>query len=145
MRRRFAAVAFLGATRGIALTAPTAWSQDAAGVLAASRAANGASARPQDGTVEIDFGYSGQALTGKIVTVFDRRTGAFTDDSVIGPLTQADAFDGSTFWVKDASGMVTPTSGGDTRQLQVNEAPSSGRASSPPSPATATIAPRRGC
>jgi len=110
------------ASASILLVGP-AWSEDAAGVLAANRAAVvGGSASPRGGTVELDFAYSGQGLTGNAVTVFDRRTGAFTDDSVVGPLTQADAFDGSTFWVKDPSGMVTPTSGGDTRQLQVNEA-----------------------
>lgn len=195
------ALALLAAASASVLVVAPACSQDAAGVLAANRTASGGSASPRGATVELDFAYSGQGLTGKAVTVFDRRTGAFTDDSIIGPIAQADAFDGSTYWVKDASGMVTPTSGGDIRQLQVNEAyrkanrwwradaggakiafegvkseagvsfdvltvtppaarpsrpgstppricwtaRSSVTASSPPSPATATTVPRRGC
>lgn len=116
------ALALLAAASASVLVVAPACSQDAAGVLAANRIASGGSASPRGATVELDFAYSGQGLTGKAVTVFDRRTGAFTDDSIIGPIAQADAFDGSTYWVKDASGMVTPTSGGDIRQLQVNEA-----------------------
>ena len=110
-----AAVASLG------LSAP-AWAQDAANVLAVVRAASGSAASRSAATVELDYAYSGQGLTGQVRSVFDAETGDFIDISDVGPVSQTTGFDGATAWMKDPSGAVTPEAGGDTRQLAVNEA-----------------------
>jgi hypothetical protein len=114
-------LALLAAAAASVLVAP-AWSEDAASILRANRLASGGSPTARPGTLEFDLAYSGQGLTGAIVTVVDRRTGAFTDASTIGPLSQADAFNGARFWLKDPSGAVTPTAGGDIIELQTNQA-----------------------
>jgi len=115
-------LALLAAESTSVLVVAPAWSEDAASILNANRVASGGSSTVRPGTLEFDLAYSGSGLTGTIVTVVDRRTGAFTDASIIGPLSQADAFNGSQFWLKDPSGAVTPTAGGDTIELQTNQA-----------------------
>ncbi|HEY5071440.1 MAG TPA: PDZ domain-containing protein [Caulobacteraceae bacterium] len=104
------------------LAGASARAQDAATVLAANRTASGSPPAVEARTVELDYAYSGQGLTGTARTVFDTRTGSFVDSGEVGPISQANGFDGSGAWMRDASGAATPEAGGDTRELAVNEA-----------------------
>jgi hypothetical protein len=72
--------------------------------------------------LKVEYAYSGQGMTGKIVSIIDVRDGRFVDDARIGPASETQGFDGKDAWSKDPSGSVTVQSGGDQRQLAVNEA-----------------------
>ena len=69
-----------------------------------------------------EYTYSGQGMTGTVTSVTDIRDGRFVDDAKIGPASEMQGFDGKDAWQKDTSGSVTVQSGGDMRQLAVNEA-----------------------
>lgn len=88
-------------------------------ILAANKAATGT---PDKASLRIDYAYSGQGMTGKVVSTDDLRNGNWTDDAAIGPATQAQGFDGTHAWARDPSGSVTLQDGGAMRQISVNEA-----------------------
>jgi hypothetical protein len=90
-------------------------------LLAANKAAAGAAAWDSVSSLRIEYAYSGQGLTGTIVSIDDAKTGRWVDDAKIGPATQTQGFDGAHTWVRDQSGTVTQQDGGDTRQLAFNE------------------------
>jgi hypothetical protein len=73
-------------------------------------------------TLKVEYAYAGQGMTGKVVSITDLRDGRFVDDARIGPATETQGFDGTRAWDKDPSGTVNIQSGGDQRQLAVNEA-----------------------
>jgi hypothetical protein len=104
------------------LSAAPATADDAASILAANREASAATAGAPRGTIEFDYAYSGSGLTGSLTVLADRRSGIFTESSHIGPLVQADGFDGVEAWNEEPSGTVFPEAGGGVRQLQVNAA-----------------------
>jgi hypothetical protein len=72
--------------------------------------------------LKTEYAYSGQGMTGTILSITDVRDGRYIDDGKIGPATETQGFDGKDMWTKDPSGSVTVQSGGDQRQLAVNEA-----------------------
>jgi hypothetical protein len=72
--------------------------------------------------LKTEYAYSGQGMTGKIVSTTDIRDGRYVDDAKIGPAGETQGFDGKDAWAKDPSGTVTVQAGGDQRQLAVNEA-----------------------
>ena len=90
-------------------------------ILDANKAASGGQAWDNKEAETIDYAYSGQGLTGKVTSRADLAHGYWTDDVAIGPVTQANGFDGAHAWMKDASGTVTQQDGGEQRQLAVNE------------------------
>ncbi len=90
-------------------------------VLDANHAAMGGSALDGKATLKIEAAYAGQGMTGKVISTSDLKTGRFLDDAAIGPATDMQGFDGAQAWEKDPSGAVTVQSGGDQRQLAVNE------------------------
>jgi hypothetical protein len=73
-------------------------------------------------TLKVEYAYSGQGMTGKVISITDLRDGRYVDDAKIGPATETQGFDGTRAWDKDPSGTVTIQAGGDQRQLAVNEA-----------------------
>jgi len=95
---------------------------DAGAVLDANRHASGGAAWAGKASVEVQYAYAGQGMTGTVSSRYDLRTGAFVDTADIGPTEGANGFDGREAWMRDLSGAVTPQAGGDTRQLAINEA-----------------------
>lgn len=117
MRLTLAAIAIASISSGLpAYAAPSA-----ADILAANHAASGAGAWDGKGALKIEYAYSGQGMTGKVISTDDLSGGRWTDDAAIGPATQTQGFDGSHAWVKDPSGTVTQQDGGDARPLAINE------------------------
>jgi PDZ domain-containing protein/aspartyl protease len=112
-----AAAAALAAS-GLAHAAPTTADQ----LIDAACKADGATAWADKGTVELEYAYSGQGLTGVVRSRFDPRTGAFADSQDTGAVKGGDGFDGHTAWMQDPSGAVTPQAGGDKPQVAINEA-----------------------
>ncbi|HUB85526.1 MAG TPA: aspartyl protease family protein [Rhizomicrobium sp.] len=72
--------------------------------------------------LKTESAYSGQGMTGTVVSITDLRDGRYVDDAKIGPASETEGFDGKDAWDKDPSGTVTVQAGGDQRQLAVNEA-----------------------
>ena len=91
-------------------------------ILAANQRAVGASAWSGKATLQIDYAYAGQGLTGTSSSLIDLRRGAFVDSYRIGPTSGANGFDGEQAWEREPSGMVAAQNGGDVRPLAVNEA-----------------------
>ena len=74
------------------------------------------------GTAVLSFTYAGQGMSGTTDTKFDLATGRFVDSYRIGPTRGSNGFDGRQAWQQDLSGGYLPESGGDRRELAVNEA-----------------------
>ena len=103
------------------LSAPAAAATNAVDILSANRAATGGSSPQGKPTLELDFGYAGQGMTGTTRTVEDTADGRFVDSYTIGPDSGASGFDGSRAWLKEPSGTITWQGGGDSQTLAVNE------------------------
>jgi hypothetical protein len=95
--------------------------QTAAQILDANHAAMGPSL-DHAGALDVRYNYSGEGLAGEVRSTFDLQGAGFVDSQDIGPITQANGFDGKTAWMRDLSGAITPQAGGDTRQLAITEA-----------------------
>ena len=93
---------------------------DVASVLRANHKAVGSF--PQAGTLEFDYGYSGNGMTGTAVSTQDIATGAYIDSETAGPVSEAFGYDGKTPWMRDLSGANTAQEGGDRIAVAVNEA-----------------------
>jgi predicted aspartyl protease len=100
----------------LAIAAPSA-----SEVLAANKAASGGKSLDAKKALRIEYAYSGQGMTGKVVSTVDLKSGRWLDDATIGPATQVQGFDGQMTWAKDPSGTVTLQEGGDSKPLAVNE------------------------
>ncbi len=118
MSRSLLVLAILGA---FAMPAPV-HAIDAAGIFAANRSASGGAAWNDKASLQSEYRYAGQGLTGTASSLQDLRHGTFVDSSEIGPTRSANGYDGSIAWMREASGTVTTQDGADTRQLAVNEA-----------------------
>ena len=90
-------------------------------ILDANHAAMG-SGLDRNGALDVRYDYAGQGLTGEVRSTFDLRGGGFIDSQDVGPTTGGNGFDGTTAWMRDLSGAITPEAGGDLRQLAVTEA-----------------------
>jgi hypothetical protein len=90
-------------------------------ILAANHAATGGSAWNGKLTLDSEYAYSGQGLTGTTSSLVDLQRGAFVDSYDLGPTRGTSGFDGTHAWEKEQSGTVTTQEGGDVRQLAVNE------------------------
>ena len=101
----------------LALAAPSP-----AQIFAANKAAMGGNAWDSKAVVSLDYAYDGQGMHGKVVSLDDLAGGRWSDDAVIGPVTQKQGFDGAHAWAKDQSGTVTVQDGGDQKPLAINEA-----------------------
>ncbi len=93
-----------------------------ADILAANKTASAGAAWDDKPTLQIDYDYSGQGLTGTSATLEDVQRGSFVDSYAIGPNSGASGFDGARAWEKEPSGTVTQQSGGDVLPLAINEA-----------------------
>lgn len=93
----------------------------AADILAANRVAGGGDAWRDKATLQSDYAYAGQGLTGSASSLQDLRTGAFVDSYQTGPVSGASGYDGEHAWVREPSGTVAWQGGGDTLQLAINE------------------------
>ncbi|HTT83914.1 MAG TPA: aspartyl protease family protein [Rhizomicrobium sp.] len=112
---------FVSAAIAALLTSPAGAAPSPADILAANRAATGGDAWAGKASLELDYGYAGQGLTGSTHTLEDLSGGRFVDSYVIAPDSGANGFDGSRAWLKEPSGTVTWQGGGDTATLAVNE------------------------
>lgn len=93
----------------------------AADIFVAHRAASGGDAWNDKATLQIDYAYVGQGLTGSASSLQDLRSGAFVDNYQTGPVNGASGHDGVRTWVREPSGTATWQGGGDTLQLAINE------------------------
>jgi len=93
----------------------------AADIFATNRAASGGDAWNNKATLQSDYAYVGQGLTGSASSLEDLRTGAFIDSYQTGPVSGANGYDGAQPWVREQSGTVASQGGGDTLQLAINE------------------------
>lgn len=91
-------------------------------ILAANEAATAGNHGQAKDRLELRYDYSGQGLTGQVVSTQDLQHGRFVDRSDIGPTHTAIGFDGKMAWEVESSGTATPQEGGDVRQLAINEA-----------------------
>jgi hypothetical protein len=112
---------FLSAIGAVALAGAAQAEPTASQILDANHAAMGAGL-DGGGALDVRYDYAGEGLTGEVRSTFDLRGGGFIDSQDIGPTTGGNGFDGKTAWMRDLSGAITPQSGGDIRQLAVNEA-----------------------
>jgi len=101
--------------------APVYAATQIADILAANHAATGGSAWNGKLTLDSEYAYSGQGLTGTTSSLVDLQRGAFVDSYDLGPTRGTSGFDGTHAWEKEQSGTVTTQEGGDVRQLAVNE------------------------
>lgn len=99
-----------------ALAAPTTTE-----ILSANKAATGGKAWDSKAALKASYAYSGQGMTGTVESLSDLKTQRFVDSYHIGPIKGANGFDGKQTWAKDPSGTVDVVSGGDARQLAVND------------------------
>jgi hypothetical protein len=104
------------------LASPALAVPDVDEVLAANRTATGGNAWDGKVTLNVDYNYSGQGLTGTQSTLEDLQRGAFVDSYAIGPTSGATGFDGTKAWEKEPSGTVTNQAGGDVIPLAESEA-----------------------
>ena len=105
----------------VAAFAPLHAADSAADILAANRMASGGDAWNNKATLQSDYAYVGQGLTGSASSLQDLRSGAFVDSYQTGPVSGANGYDGEQAWVREPSGTVAWQGGGDTLQLAVNE------------------------
>lgn len=94
--------------------------EGAASVLRANHKAVGT--LPQTGTLQFDYAYAGNGMTGTATSVQDVATGAYIDSKTAAPVGEADGYDGKTPWMRDLSGANTSQEGGDRIAVAVNEA-----------------------
>jgi hypothetical protein len=91
-----------------------------ADILSANKAAMG----NWDGktTLDLQYAYSGQGLTGATSSLEDLQRGAFVDSYNIPPNSAAQGFDGTKVWEKEPSGTITDQAGGDVVAIAITEA-----------------------
>jgi hypothetical protein len=102
--------------------ATPAFGADVDAILAANKAATGGSAWDDKVTLNVDYDYSGQGLTGKTTSLQDLQRGAFLDAYDIPPQAGSTGWDGAKAWEKEPSGTVTDQAGGDVIPLAITEA-----------------------
>lgn len=108
---------------GLFLTCATgAEAADPQEILARAKAASGGTAldsvRTLHTTVRVETG----GLTGTAESWDDVRAGRYVDTFQLGPVSGAEGFDGTKSWSRDASGDVTLSDSGDSREGSANEA-----------------------
>ncbi|HEX3664578.1 MAG TPA: aspartyl protease family protein [Rhizomicrobium sp.] len=121
MSRNFIAITLSALAASASISTLAAAAPNAQDVLEANKAASGGEAWDGKSALRIQYGYTGQGLTGKVISTNGLKSGRWLDDAEIGPATQVQGFDGSHTWAKDSSGTVTLQDGGDSRPLAVNE------------------------
>ena len=121
MRKFVTAIAF-AAPAGVFCQAFALAAQSAGEILDAYKAASGGSAWNDKVTLNVEFTYAGQGMTGSGHALTDLRNGRSMNDFKIGPASSAGGFDGTNPWQKDMSGTVTLQQGGDAQVLAVNDA-----------------------
>lgn len=97
-------------------------SEDAAVILARHRQVTETPLRKERGTVVLRYHYSGQGLTGTVLSTFDLATGRYVTEADIPPVAAADGYDGKVPWMRELSRKATLQEGGDRVALAVNEA-----------------------
>lgn len=108
---------------GLLLAAPAGAAEDrAAAVLAAARAATGGAALAEIAAISQTATVQTSGLDGPAHALIDVRSGAYTDDYVLGPMKGAEGFDGAEVWSVDATGQPRTESGGEARANAVNTA-----------------------
>ncbi|HEY5336768.1 MAG TPA: aspartyl protease family protein [Rhizomicrobium sp.] len=112
----------LSALAGVSAPTLACAAPSASEVLDANKTATHGDALDGKATLKTEYAYSGQGMTGKVVSLTDVKDGRFVDDAAIGPATEVQGFDGIHAWDKDTSGTVSIQDGGDQRELAVNEA-----------------------
>jgi hypothetical protein len=106
----------------LALTSTTALAASPDAILAANRAASGGDILARKAAFHTEYDYAGNGLTGKASGTADLTDGRFEQHIAIGPLKQANGYDGKHVWNQDNSGIVTFQDAGDAIPLAVNNA-----------------------
>jgi len=102
----------------LAMTCPT---PNVSALLDASRKAAAQAATP-GGTTIARYAFSGEGLSGEVVSTVDTASGAFLTVRRAGIVQTAEGFDGRRAWRRDMSGFATPQDGGNKPRLAISEA-----------------------
>ena len=94
----------------------------AADVLSKVKEASGGKAWDSVVTMRTKATLATGGMTGPVESWDDVRTGRFTDTVEIGPMWQAQGFDGTILWLQDTSRQARKAEGGDEREGAANEA-----------------------
>ncbi|MFL5299881.1 MAG: aspartyl protease family protein [Anaeromyxobacteraceae bacterium] len=111
----------------LAAGAPSAPAADAPppapqALLAEAKAAAGGEAWDRVKTLRTKGTVKTSGLSGSGVTLDDLVNGRTLDRMQLGPIRQAQGFDGKTVWTQDTSGQVREEAGGDTRLGAIDDA-----------------------
>ena len=90
-------------------------------LLDANKAATAGKAWDSKQALKLEYGYSGQGLTGKTSTLEDLRGGAFVDVYDIPPNSGAEGLSDGRVWERETSGTITDQGGGDVVPLAITE------------------------
>ena len=74
------------------------------------------------GTLQANYAYSGQGLSGDATRTTDLASGYFIESYALGLLSGGSGYDGKTPWMRDLSGAYTSQTGGDRIAIAVNAA-----------------------
>jgi hypothetical protein len=102
--------------------AAVATASDPADVLMKARQATGGAAWDAVRTDHVKAKLATSGLNGTVETWDDVVQGRFVDHVVLGPVTQAQGFDGQVTWSQDSAKQVRKEEGGEERMATVNEA-----------------------
>ena len=91
-------------------------------ILDAYKAATGGTAWDDKVTLQFQFTTAGYGLTGTGHATSDLRDGRSQLEYTLGPISEADGYDGVNRWRREMSGTVTLQQGGDGPELAVNDA-----------------------
>lgn len=72
--------------------------------------------------LRLRYGYSGRGLHGTVSETSDLKRPAFLVTRRVGGLLEQEGFDGTVAWARERSGSVNAQSGGDMRELAINQA-----------------------
>ena len=115
MPRSLAALLFASCLSAPALAA------DPHAILDANRIASGGAAWAGKSTLELEYAYSGQGLTGTLSSLQDLVHGGFVDSYDFPPTAGANGYDGAHAWEKEPSGTIADQAGGDMVPLAITE------------------------
>jgi len=113
-------VTVLGLLAGPAAAAPPEGS--ASDVLSRVKEASGGKAWDAVLTVRTKSTLATGGMTGPVESWDDVRKGRYIDTVEIGPMWQAQGFDGTIAWIQDTSRQASKSEGGDEREGAANEA-----------------------
>ena len=122
MRRAQGLVTMVTVLNLLAVSAAAAAQVSAADVLSRVKEASGGGAWDAVRTTHTKVTLATGGLTGTGESWDDVLKGRYLDQVELGPVWQAQGFDGGTLWLQDTSRQVRKDEGGDEREGAANEA-----------------------